>query len=183
MAERFKVVIVGSGPGGLSAGARAAALGMSHVVLERERRHAETIQKYQRGKLVMATPDILPLRSDMSFAEGIREHILDTWTREIGGRGVNVRYGAEVAKISGQKGAFRVALRSGEAVEAENVVLAIGVQGDLRRWRCRATTCPSSSTSSTTPTPSRTRRSWSWGPAIRRSRTRWRSRSRTRWRS
>ncbi|HEX8375639.1 MAG TPA: cyclic nucleotide-binding domain-containing protein, partial [Geminicoccaceae bacterium] len=96
-------------------------------------RHAETIQKYQRGKLVMATPDILPLRSDMSFAEGIREHILDTWTRELAGKSVNIRYGAEVAKISGRKGAFKVALRGGETVEAENVVLAIGVQGDLRK--------------------------------------------------
>jgi thioredoxin reductase/CRP-like cAMP-binding protein/Fe-S-cluster-containing hydrogenase component 2 len=133
MAERFQVAIIGSGPGGLSAGGRAAALGLSHVVLEREQRYAETIQKYQRGKLVMATPDILPLRSDMSFAEGIREHILETWGREVAGQGVNIRYGAEVTKVSGKKGAFTVTLRGGEAIEAENVVLAIGVQGDLRK--------------------------------------------------
>jgi thioredoxin reductase/CRP-like cAMP-binding protein/Fe-S-cluster-containing hydrogenase component 2 len=133
MAERFQVAIIGSGPGGLSAGGRAAALGLSHVVLEREQRYAETIQKYQRGKLVMATPDILPLRSDMSFAEGIREHILETWGREVGAQGVNIRYGAEVTKVSGKKGAFTVTLRSGETIEAENVVLAIGVQGDLRK--------------------------------------------------
>jgi CRP-like cAMP-binding protein/thioredoxin reductase len=133
MAERFEVAIIGSGPGGLSAGGRAAALGLSHVVLEREKRHAETIQKYQRGKLVMATPDFLPLRSDMSFAEGSRETILDTWDRELAERRVNVRYGADVAKITGTKGAFKIVLRNGETIEAANVVLAIGLQGNLNR--------------------------------------------------
>ena len=34
MTSEFDVVIVGSGPAGLSAGARAAATGMTHVVLE-----------------------------------------------------------------------------------------------------------------------------------------------------
>src|SRR3569832_22957 len=99
MAERFEVAIIGSGPGGLSAGARAAARGISHVVLERERRFAETIQKYQRGKLVMAAPDILPTRSDLSFAESSREQVLDAWAGQIETQRVNVRYGAEVTKI------------------------------------------------------------------------------------
>ena len=81
--ERLKVAIVGSGPGGLSAAARAAKLGLSHVLLEREPKHADTIQKYARGKFVMATPDILPRRSDMSFETSSRETVLDTWAEEI----------------------------------------------------------------------------------------------------
>ena len=76
--ERLKVAIVGSGPGGLSAAARAVKLGLSHVLLEREAKHADTIQKYARGKFVMATPDILPRRSDMSFEAASREIVLDT---------------------------------------------------------------------------------------------------------
>lgn len=133
MTERFTVAIVGSGPAGLSAGARAAALGMPHVVLEREPRFAETIQRYQKGKLVMATPEILPRRSDLGFEEGSREAVLATWEREIAEQRVNIRYGAAVAKISGKKGGFEIALADRSTLAADHVVLAIGVQGTLRR--------------------------------------------------
>ena len=54
MISEFDVVIIGSGPAGLSAGARAAATGMTHVVLEAASHPADTIVRYQRGKFVMA---------------------------------------------------------------------------------------------------------------------------------
>ncbi|MBL8705645.1 MAG: NAD(P)-binding protein, partial [Rhodospirillales bacterium] len=63
MTEIYKVAIVGSGPGGMSAGGRAAQNGMSHILFEKTDHLSDTIYKYQKGKLVMATPDILPLRS------------------------------------------------------------------------------------------------------------------------
>ena len=131
--ERLKVAIVGSGPGGLSAAARAAKLGLSHVLLEREPKHADTIQKYARGKFVMATPDILPRRSDMSFEASSRESVLDTWAEEIKSTGLNIRYGATVTAVRGRKGAFTLTLAEGGTVEAEHVILAIGLQGNLRR--------------------------------------------------
>lgn len=135
MTERFQIAIIGSGPAGLSAGARAAQRGLDHVVLERQDRYAETIQKYQRGKFVMATPDILPLRSDISFAAGSREHILDTWGREIAQHSVTIRYGSEVTRLAGQKDAFAITLKDGSAIEAAHVVLAIGLQGNLRKLK------------------------------------------------
>ena len=131
--ERLKVAIVGSGPGGLSAAGRAAKLGLSHVLLERESQHADTIQKYARGKFVMATPDILPRRSDMSFEASSRETVLDTWAAEIKSTGLNIRYNATVTAIRGGKGAFTLTLAEGGTIEAEHVVLAIGLQGNLRR--------------------------------------------------
>jgi CRP-like cAMP-binding protein/Fe-S-cluster-containing hydrogenase component 2/thioredoxin reductase len=133
MAEAFKVAIVGSGPSGLSAAAHAAELGVSHVLLEAEQHPADTIYKYQKGKYVMAEPSILPLRSPMSFAAGTREQILGTWDEEIAKYKVNLRYGAAVSSITGQKGAFAVKLAGGEIVTAEHVVLAIGLQGNLRK--------------------------------------------------
>ena len=71
MADRFKIAIVGSGPGGLSAAARAAERNESHVLLEAEPQLSNTIYLYQKGKYVMAEPSVLPLRSAMSFAAGI----------------------------------------------------------------------------------------------------------------
>ena len=57
MTEHVKIAIVGSGPSGLSAAARAAQLGVSHVLLEAARQPANTIYKYQKGKHVMAEPE------------------------------------------------------------------------------------------------------------------------------
>ena len=136
MSQPFKIAIVGSGPGGLSAAARAARAGVSHVLLERTDHLSDTIYKYQKGKFVMATPDILPLRADVSFAAGRRESILDTWDREMGAAKANVRLNADVSSIKKDNGLFTITLASGETLQAENVVLAIGLQGNINKMRC-----------------------------------------------
>ncbi|WP_367273774.1 FAD-dependent oxidoreductase, partial [Nitrosomonas sp.] len=48
----FDVAIIGAGPGGISAAARASQQSMSHVLLESSGKHANTIQQYQKGKHV-----------------------------------------------------------------------------------------------------------------------------------
>lgn len=133
MAEQFTVAIVGSGPGGCSAAARAAKLGVSHVLLEGTDHLSNTIFKYQKRKHVMAAPEKLPLRSDVGFEEGSREEVLGACEAGVKGANANVRFNAEVTAIKGAKGAFQLTLASGDVVVAENVVLAIGVQGNPRR--------------------------------------------------
>ena len=136
MTERHRVAIVGSGPAGLSAAARAAALGLSHVLLEKTDHLSDTIYKYQKGKHVMATPALLVLRADLDFAAGKREAVLGTWGDQAAATGVNVRYKSEVTAIEGEQGAFTLKLGDGAAIEAENVVLAIGTQGNPNLVRC-----------------------------------------------
>lgn len=127
---RVQVAVVGSGPAGLSAAAHASAKGMSHLLIEKTNHLSDTIFKYQKGKHVMATPSNLVLRSDLDFDAGSREEILGVWDRQIAENKVNVRYNAEVTAITGDKGAYRIELKSGDVIEAENVVLAIGTQGN-----------------------------------------------------
>lgn len=136
MGDKVRVAIVGSGPAGLSAAARAAELGLSHVLLEKTDHLSDTIYKYQKGKHIMATPSNLVLRSDLDFDAGKREAILDTWNRQTGEHGVNVRLNAEVIEITGAAGDFRVRLKSGDSIAAETVVLAIGTQGNPNLVRC-----------------------------------------------
>jgi Fe-S-cluster-containing hydrogenase component 2/thioredoxin reductase len=140
MAERFDIVIIGSGPAGLSAAGRAAhydrangRASPSYVLLEGFSAPAKTIQRYQKGKHVMAEPGYLDLRSDFEFAEGSREAILERWTSTLANSAINIRYGVEVTSIKGGKGDFSIALASGEAIASEYVVLAVGLEGNPRR--------------------------------------------------
>ena len=136
MSERLKVAVVGAGPGGISAAAHAAELGLPHVLLEASEKHADTIQKYQKGKHVMAEPGVLPLRSPVGFEAGTREVILGEWERGLAATKTNVKYRGRVDKIEGVKGDFKLTLGSGDVINAEHVILGIGVQGNPRRLGC-----------------------------------------------
>ena len=142
MSDRVRIAIIGSGPAGLSAAARAAQLKLSHVLIEKTDHLSDTIYKYQKGKHVMATPSQLVLRSDMEFDAGKREAILGTWDKLATKAGINVRYRSEVKAIEGERGAFRLTLTDGAVIEAETVVLAIGTQGNPNLVRCPGSALP-----------------------------------------
>ena len=131
--ELLDVAIIGAGPAGLSAAARAGRRGLSHVLLERADHLADTIFKYQRKKLVMATPDRLPLQSDLKFEMASREEILGWWDDGSRDAQVHIRMNAEVTAVEGEKGGFVIRLADGEEIGAKHVVLAVGLQGNLRK--------------------------------------------------
>lgn len=135
MADAVRIAIVGSGPAGLSAAARAAQLGLSHVLLEKTDHLSDTIYKYQKGKHVMATPSQLVLRSDLDFEAGKREAVLGTWDEQTAGHSVNVRLKSEVKAITGSQGDFTLALADSTSLRAEYVILAIGTQGNPNLMR------------------------------------------------
>ncbi len=128
-----RIAIVGAGPGGLSAAAHAAQLKVDHVLLEASPAHANTIQRYQKGKHVMAEPPVLPLRSDLAFAAGTRESVLDRWHSGLESTGVNLRYQSQVTSIQATQPGFRLELAGGDSITADHVVFAIGMQGNLRK--------------------------------------------------
>ena len=133
MADSFRIAIVGSGPAGLSAAARAAELGLSYVLLEAEPHLSNTIFRYQKGKHVMAEPAVLPLRSPLAFEAARREQVLSTWARGAAQLKLQVRLSSAVTAIQGARGAFTLTLKDGASVMAEHVVLAIGLQGNIRK--------------------------------------------------
>ncbi len=127
-------------PRALSAAARAAEIDRrsnraapSYVLIEASAAPARTIQHYQRGKHVMAEPGFLDLRSDLRFNAGKRERVLDVWQEDLARLNVNVRYGCRVQRISGRLGAFSIETQASEVLDAENVVLAIGLEGNPRK--------------------------------------------------
>jgi thioredoxin reductase len=128
----YRIAIIGSGPGGLSAAAHAAEMGVSHILIEGESQVSNTIFRYQKGKHVMDEPGILPLRSPLDFTANKREVVLASWESGLENHGANLRLDAEVVEISGELGAFEIKLKQGEIINAETVVLGIGVQGNPR---------------------------------------------------
>ena len=135
MAAEYKIAIIGSGPGGLSAAGHAAELGVSHILLEKASHLSDTLFKFQKGKFVMATQDVLTLRSPMPFEAGAREEILGNWDNRSDELKVNVRLNTEVVSIEGEKGNFTIKTGGGEVVTAETVILGIGLQGNLNKLR------------------------------------------------
>jgi len=119
MAERFKIAIVGSGPGGLSAAARAAERGESHVLLEAEDHLSNTIYRYQKGKFVMDEPGILPLRSPVPFKAGSRETILGGWDESAKNLKINVRYKHEVSAVKKTDAGFDIKCANGQTIQAD----------------------------------------------------------------
>src|SRR5579859_1814154 len=131
--DKHKVAIIGSGPGGLSAACRAAESGMSHILLEASPHIANTVYLYQKNKFVMSEPMVLPLRSPLPFGAGSREAVLSKWAHRADELKVNIRYRAEVKKLSGKRGDFTLSLPDGGTIRAETVVMAIGLQGNIRK--------------------------------------------------
>jgi len=74
--EHYNIIMIGAGPSGLSAAIQAAENNVSYLLLESDQAAASTIRSYLRGKLVMAEPRALPLRSALPFTASLREVVL-----------------------------------------------------------------------------------------------------------
>lgn len=132
--NHLDVAIIGAGPAGLSAAARAAERKLRYAIFERAE-FANTIYDYQKAKLVMAEPSRLPLRSGIPFQEGSREQVLAAWQAGTEKLGIQV-VRAEVKSIKKTGDVFEIkhgAHGGREVTYAKHVVLAIGVQGTPRK--------------------------------------------------
>ena len=131
--EHYNIIIIGAGPSGLSAAVQAAKNNIPYLLLESADAAASTIRSYLRGKLVMAEPRALPIRSPLPFTASLREVVLDNWERTIAEHNINVRYESKVVGIHRGAEVLEVELADGAKFTANHVVLAIGVQGNLRK--------------------------------------------------
>jgi len=126
------VVIVGSGPGGLSAALTCIEKKLSYVVLEKEQEIASTISRYPKGKLVMAEPYDTVNLSLLPVFDSSKEQLIPIWKELLERVRLKVNQGESVESIkrSGD-GTFEV--RSTVAsYRAQRVVLSIGTRGKPR---------------------------------------------------
>ncbi len=126
------VAIIGSGPGGLSAGLTCIEKKLSFVVLEKEQDIASTINRYPKGKLVMAEPYDTVNLSFLPVFDSSKEQLIPIWRELLDRVGLDVKKGESVESVTRQQdGTFEV--RSTVAVyRAQRVILSIGTRGKPR---------------------------------------------------
>lgn len=125
------VIVVGSGPCGISAGLEAVHQGLRYLILE-QGTLADTISKYPRKKLLFAEPLRVPVYGDLWVTDATKESLLAVWQTVIEKTGLKIHSHMRVEGIRKVDGIFMV--KSGEReFRARRVLLAMGRRGTPRR--------------------------------------------------
>jgi thioredoxin reductase len=130
-AEAVDVVIVGSGPAGLSAGLSAHLANLSYVVLE-QGDLAESVRKYPRHKLLLAETSRVPIYGRLWVGNASKETLLSVWEAIIAENRLKILTGCRVEEIA-RFGELFVVRAGLQIVRARRVVLAMGRRGTPRR--------------------------------------------------
>jgi len=130
--EILDVVIVGSGPGGLSAGLTCMKRQLSCLVLEKEHIISSTVSRYPKGKHFMAEPSTATNVSFLPVFDGTKEQLVAAWQQVIEGVRLPIKLGEAVETVKkGDDGIFEI--RTTVATyRARRVVLATGLRGKPR---------------------------------------------------
>jgi thioredoxin reductase (NADPH) len=125
-------VIVGAGPGGISASLRAIERKMHYLTVD-EGEIGGTVAKYPRQKLVLTSPVELPLYGKFKKTELSKEDLLGIWNDVLQRFDFKFRGGEKVEDIKkAEDGIFNV-VTSKSQFRARTVVLAIGKGGSPRK--------------------------------------------------
>lgn len=132
------LLVVGSGPAGLSASLAAAEARVRTVTLE-QGSVAESIRSFPRGKLVFDQPLGLPLEGDLWLRESTKEELLGQWRRIIRARQLPIEQGVRVTAVTrrpGPRPCFEIEGQTAHGARrwvARRVILALGRRGTPRK--------------------------------------------------
>jgi pSer/pThr/pTyr-binding forkhead associated (FHA) protein/thioredoxin reductase/NAD-dependent dihydropyrimidine dehydrogenase PreA subunit len=142
MGAACDVVIVGSGPAGLSAAVTASRLGLSYILLEKQRNYSWTVRSYyHKGKPVMAEPHDVEMVGYLPHWDTVREELLAAWDQAVAQYDLQIQYNQDVTDIRKDGELFTVTVSDPKgnpigSYSAPRVVIAIGTMGNPRKLGC-----------------------------------------------
>lgn len=136
------VLIIGSGPAGLSAALSCKKLGIKTLILEKQAAFAWTIRNYfHKGKEVMADPYDIQNAGLLPMWDTNREELLEAWQQVITDNDLDIRYRQKVSDVRKDGAFFEVTVADSEdqpvgTWTAARVIIAIGGLGTPRKLGC-----------------------------------------------
>ena len=126
------LLIVGAGPGGISASLRAIEKKLKYLTVD-EGEIGGTVAKYPRQKLVLTSPVELPVYGKFKKTELSKEDLLKVWAEILQKADFKFSQGEKVSDIKkGEDGIFTITTAKAEH-RALSVVLALGKGGSPRK--------------------------------------------------
>ncbi len=130
--SELDVVIVGSGPAGISASLAAKEARLRFVTIEQEDSLGGAIYQYPRAKVAMTAPMTLPIVGKFNQFEISKEELLAFWNKIIQQTGVTINFSERMDSLKKAGKTFIVKTPKAEYKTA-NVLLAIGRRGTPRK--------------------------------------------------
>ena len=129
----YDVVIVGSGPAGISAGLSAIAHGLRYKLIEQEDSLGGAVYHYPRNKIAMTAPIKLALVGSVKMGEIQKETLLEFWHDVVKKTGLELAFRERLDNVERQPdGTFIVQTTAG-SYTTRSVLLAIGRRGSPRK--------------------------------------------------
>ncbi len=128
----FDVVIVGSGPAGLSAALQAKSLKMNFLLIDQEESPGGAILSYPRAKVVMTRPAEIPMYGRIGPGQLSKEELLEVWKNVIKKTGLEVSTGEKALSIEDEGSNFTLKT-SKRNLRTRFVMLANGRRGTPRK--------------------------------------------------
>jgi len=125
------LLIVGSGPAGISASLRAKELGLRSRTIDRDDLGG-TVRKYPRRKLTLVQSVELPLHGRIRGREYAKEELIELWERLIADHRLPVSTGITLLGGRAEEDEIVAETSAGE-IRARSLILALGRRGTPRR--------------------------------------------------
>ena len=128
----YDVLIVGAGPGGISASLRAIENQLNYITVEQDE-IGGTVVKYPRQKLVLTSPVEFPIYGKFKRTELSKENLLTFWHTVLQRADFKPRTGEKVEDIKKEADGTLIVVTSKNQYRAHAVVLAMGRGGTPRK--------------------------------------------------